>query len=360
MANRDEIQEDYLEEWNKQHGNEEPEEKEDPDTPEEEEVVEEPGEEPDTPDPDDKEDPPKEEEEVEEEDDPDEDFRKFIESQPNEELKEQARKHVQAIKSERGRTSALHKKLNATERLVQQLYQRGAVQPQEQPRASAPASAAPDKEPPKTRELPAKLKALKEKSPQFAELIDEVAKFHADASKEELQSLVEDQLKPLQEQQTQAQQALEWERLESMTSDLFDSEKTGVTAQDVINSEDFKAWLQIQQVQNPDVYQLALNAQSAGTFYLVLQKYETDYQAALAQIESQDKSKEVQGDPPANKDLSKGDELRQRRQEKLKKSHTAKSAKAAGDGKDVDNMDYKDLFDLYWGEDGKYRRQNRR
>lgn len=277
----------------------------------------------------------------------DDEYRAFIESQPTEELKERARHLVQGLKSADGRTSALHRQLNAREQLIQQLYQKGtsAKEPQ------APASSRQDGSAQKTSDqLPEKVKALKQKNPEAAEIIEEIAKYQSNLTLKQMQELIDKRLGSIEQEREGNKRTEEWNKVEQKAEQLFG--QYNLTAADIVRSEDFQAWLELKRVEEPGIYNLYATASDADTAYLILEKYEQEYQKAL---------KEAGVDQGTEEEShKKGDEIRSRRQ-KAKESNTGvKPSRAGTPTQDTSNLSYEEEWNLLWGPNGKLTKQRRR
>lgn len=347
---REAVDQSYVEEWEKQFGvkAQDPE----PDEPEiEEDEVEEqedPTPEPEAP----REEPaPKPQKQNEGGDEKpkskDDEYREFIDSQPSEELKEKARKIVQGLKSADGRTSSLHRQLRSKELLINQLYNQRPKPQTEQP---APTSSRQEPAQSQVAELPEKVKALKQKNPAAAEIIEEIAKFHSNASMKQMQEMIDSRLGNIEQERSTNAKVAEWNRLEDRAAELF--EKDGLSAADVIRSEDFRAWLELKKYEEPGIYKLYTQAKDADTAFLVLQKYEADYQAALANLPSEEREEITQS--------SKGDEIRQKREATRKQSTAMKPDRVATKSTNTSNLSYEEEWNMLYGPNGKYTKQNRR
>ena len=277
----------------------------------------------------------------------DDEYRQFIESQPTEELKEKARKYIQGLKSADGRTSSLHRQLNAREQLIQQLYQR---QPsQEKPSASTSSRQDGSAQKP-SGELPEKVQALKQKNPEAAEIIEQIAKYHSDLSFKQMQELIDQRVGGIEQEREVASKQAEWQRVEEKAKDLFG--QYGLTAADVARSEDFQAWLELKRAEEPGVYKLYSTAADADTAFIVLEKYEQEYQRALKEQGLDDAS--------TAETHNKGDEIRNRRQ-KTKESNTGvKPSRAGTPTDDTSNLSYEEEWNRLWGPNGKLTQQRRR
>lgn len=351
------VDEDYKAEWEKMHGNGE---EEEPTPPEEEkekelEQEEEPSQEEEESEEQEEEEAPSEKETPEKKAAPskDDEYQAFIDSQPTEELKERAKKLIQGLRTADGRASSLHRQLNERERMLQQVYQQRSEAALSQER-KAPTSARPDEAQAKPRELPDKVKALKERSPQAAEIIEEIAKYHSEATKEELERILDERLGRIEQEKQVQSQAAELERLEERSEKLFG--KYGMSASDVVRSEDFAYWLRKKQAEEPGIVKLYQTAQDADTAYLILEKYEKEYQEELARVESEERATTKSKSPDA--DPTKGDELRETRKERLKKAVTPKSSRATSPKRSLENLSEKEEFELLWGKDGIYRKKS--
>lgn len=294
---------------------------------------------------------PESEKESERSKNKDKEYREFIDSQPNDELKERARKLVQGLKSGDGRASALQRKLNSKEKLIEQLYrtpvpQTVQAQPVQSARQDEPAQAKP-------KELPEKLKALREKNPKAAEIIEEAAKHQSDITRQELENLIEDKLGSVTQKEAETAKALEIARLEEKAEDLFG--EYDMTALDVMQSEDFQYWLRIKQREEPGVYNLYASAKDADTAFLVLEKYDREWREAAAAFEKEQQESGNNNDLDSEK--ARADKLREKRKEKLNKSVTPASTRTAAGGKDsTDGLSYEEAWHRTLK---KWERQNR-
>lgn len=332
----------YEEAWNKTLDGEEPESEEEDQEQEETEDQEDEGQETDQ----EEEDKGEEQEETPEKPSKkskDDEYREFIESQPNEELKERARKIVQGIKSSDGRASKLQRDLNAKDRLLQQVYSS-----QNYPQQSAqvnPKSESARQEKPKQQpvELPEKLKALKEKNPAAAEVIEEAMRHAGDSARKELEALIEEKLSPINEKSAQSARQLELAKLEDMAAPLF--EKYEVSAIDVMRSEDFQAWLKIKQIEEPYVVKRYEKADNAGDTYLILEKYQREYEIEEARAAAEKQQEEKEEETP-NSDTAQADEIKRKRKERLKESVSTKSKQIATNlGDDGEGMNYAERWE---------------
>lgn len=277
----------------------------------------------------------------------DDEYRAFIDSQPSEELKEQARKIVQSLKTADGRTSSLHRQLNAKDLLIQQLYGSGSKAKQEPKAPTSPRQPAAPATPP---ELPEKVQALKKKNPAAAEIIEEIAKFHSSLSMKQMQDMIDERLGKIEQDREVSAKTLEWNRLEERASALF--EEDGMTAADVVRSEDFQAWLNLMRVHEPGIYKLYTEAKDADTAFLILQRYDQDYRAAVAQMQEQEGGSV--DTPP------KGDQIRQRREATRQQATGVKPSRVTSKPSDTSNLSYEEEWNLLWGPNGKYNKQKRR
>lgn len=351
MQTANEVNDEYLDEWEKQFGvqvkpdkpeenvqevEEESQEEQEPEVEEEVSTEEEPTES-DSPQQEGAEEQPAEQKEKSKDDE----YREFIDSQPNEELKEKARKIVQGLKSADGRTSALHRQLNAREQLIKQLHQRQSQHTQEPAAPTSARQGEPAQQ--KNQELPEKVRALKEKNPEAAEIIEQIAQYHSDKSVKQMQELVDSRLGTIEQDREVQQKQQEWQKVEDKAKDLFSP--YGLTAAQVAQSEDFQAWLQLKQAEEPGIYKLYETAEDADTAFLVLEKYEHEYREA-AKAAGIDESED-------NSSHNKGDEIRNRRQKNKAGGAGLKPSRAKSPTTDTSNLSYNEEFDLIWGNKGK-------
>lgn len=306
---------------------------------------------------------PEEEQEVEQEEQKEEPenqeeseedpYEALLEKVDDPELKKQVQHLVQSDRSQKGRVSALTKKLQK----IEEYYSNAISQAQasEANRSKpAPASTAP-KEEPKGREeeteLPPEVAALKETAPA----VYKAAKaLYESSSKKDLETVrkeYEERIKPLEESAVREANQREAQRLEQMAAELFDSENTNITVRDVIGSSDFAAWLRGQPQTIRQIYQ---NARTADEAILVLNKFENDYEYMRKLNEKTASHEEpAQNERKEKPSSSKGDELRAKRESTKQKSVSPKSKSAATAA--VDSTDYDAIFNHFWGQKGIYR-----
>lgn len=284
-------------------------------------------------------------------------YETLLDSVDDPDLKKKIQQLVQSDKSQKGRVSALTKKLNKLEE-----YYNNAVS-QAPAQASAPtgssdasASTAPEKRAVKEEEeeLSPEMAALKEKAPAVYSAMEKMAEAKSKKELEEARQEYEQRIKPLEESYKREANQREAHRLEEMASETFNTDETGISVRDVITSNDFAAWLRGQPQRVRDIYR---NASTADEAMLVLNKFENDYQY-MKKINDELNQEEATPRQERKKDSSaKGDELKQKRDKVKKKTVSPKSKSAATSA--VDSTDYDNLFDHFWGESGIYRTQRR-
>jgi hypothetical protein len=344
---REAIEQSHLDEWKKQFGGADDEQEKETPAPEE-EPEEEPVEEQEES-AEEEEGSQEEESEEQEEEKPkrtrtqDDEYRAFIESQPNDELKEQARKLVQGLKSSDGRLSAVQRRLNAREQLINQLYQQSPQsQPAEPPKASTSRSQDQKTEDPQPAdELPKKFKALKEKNPEAAEIIDEIAKFRSELTAKQIQEIIDSRLGKIEQKEQQNTLQQERQRLHDLTEDLF--RPYNMTAFDIMQSDDFRNWVALQQRENPAMYKLYQEANDANSAAFILRQYEHDYQEAARNAGLLDDEEQE------SVDRNKGDQIRQKREKSKSSGKAPKSARAGSPSKSREGLSYDEEWKLMWG-----------
>jgi len=275
----------------------------------------------------------------------DDEYREFVNGQPSEELKEQARKIVQSLKTSDGRTSSLHRQLNAKDLLIQQLYNSGSRAKREHSVPTSPRQETAQAQPP---ELPDKVKALKQKNPAAAEIIEQIAKHHSDLTKKQMQELIDERFGTIEKDREVATRVQEWNRLEERAADLFSND--GLTAAEIVRSEDFHAWLAIKRVEEPGIYNLYTQAKDADTAFLILQKYDQEYKTAIASM----------GSGTQEGHIPKGDEIRSRRESTRQQASGVKPSRIASKPSDTSSLSYNEEWNLLWGPNGKYTKQRKR
>ena len=267
-------------------------------------------------------------------------------------LKKDIQQLIQSDRSQRGRVSALTKKLNK----LQEYYNNAISQAPagEGARgAQAPASTAKKEEPEgrkEDEELPPEVAALKESAPAVYKAAKALYESSSRKDLDRVRQEYEERIKPLEESAVREANQKEAQRLEKMAAELFDSENTGITVRDVIGSSDFAAWLKGQPAGVRNIYR---NARTADEAILVLNKFENDYEYMSKLNEQLNPKQETQNERKEEPEANKGDELRAKRETRKKTSVSPKSKSAATAA--VDSTDYDKLFDHFWGESGVYR-----
>lgn len=281
----------------------------------------------------------------------DADYDSILDSVEDPDLKKKIQRLVQSDRSQKGRVSALTKKLNKLEEYYSNAIAASQAQPSRQPEEhKAPASTADDQSGRnESEEVSPEMAALKEKYPGVYAALEKMADAKARKGQEDLQRTIDERVRPIEESYRQEANRREAARLEQMAGELFDTEKTGITIRDVIVSEDFSSWLRGQTPQVRDFYKRASTAEEA---MLVLNKFENDYQY-MKSINDKLASYDSASDNKEEPDSTKGDKLKAKRDATKSKSVSPRSKSTPTTA--VDTSDYDSIFDRMWGEDGIYR-----
>ena len=181
------------------------------------------------------------------------------------------------------------------------------------------------------------LKRLQEDYPELGKQLSDIWAEHDASMKKDFS----DQLAPIQEARTADALASEHARLEAEASDIFNTNETGTYWKDVVQSEDFSAWLNMQPAFIQSTARTSDNAQDGID---VLRLYENDYQAAItAQAAPETTSND------ANEDATlRGDKLKAERQQR-KATTVSPGSKSAGTEADELAGDYEAQFNAMWG-----------
>lgn len=247
----------------------------------------------------------------------------WIEGLP-EEQKEMANRLKHEVLSDRGRVSALTRKNNE---IIQELAQA---------RSKTAVTEETDESDAQTK-LPDKLKQLQDDFPELGEQL--IAIFNEQAST--LKKDFSDQLTPIREELTADALASDKTLLEQEAADIFKTKETGIHWKEVVDGEDFAAWLNMQ----PEFVQNVARTSSVAQESIdVLRMYETDYQAAIeaqTAAETQDNTDETS--------TSRGDKLKAERQQR-KTNTVSPGSKTAGTDTDEIAGDYEAQFNAMWGK----------
>lgn len=267
-------------------------------------------------------------------------------------LKKEVQHLIQSDKSQRGRVSALTKKLTKSEEMYQNALRYREEQAQSKPtepkeEAQASASAAPEgrEEDP---QLPPEVVAIKEKHPAVYQAFKTLANMEntraVEQAKADILKELDSRFKPVEERFEREALTDEARRFETMAEELLDTEETGLTVGDVVRSQDFAKWIK---GQSPRIREFYKNAASADDGILVLNKFVSDTNY-LKKLDSQ-----INDSPKESPSSSKGDELKEKREARKKASAGTDNARAVTSGKD--SGDYESIFNSFWGDKGSYR-----
>lgn len=226
--------------------------------------------------------------------------------------------------SDRGRVSALTRQNNEIK--TELVQARSTVTPVQE-EASVTSTPQPSEN----------LKRLQEDYPELGKQLTDIWA-EREAS---LEKRFSDQLAPIQEARTADAVASEQARLETEAADIFNTKETGTYWKDVVQSEDFSAWLNMQPAFIQNTARTSDNAQDGID---VLRMYESDYQVATA---AQATPETPSND--ANEDATlRGDKLKAERQQR-KATTVSPGSKPVGTEADELAGDYEAQFNAMWG-----------
>ena len=243
-------------------------------------------------------------------------------------LPEEQREMAESLKhealSDRGRVSALTRKVNETAQELAALKAHSTVAPaSEEAVTTAPELSESEK-----------LKRLQEDYPELGKQLTDIWAEREATLRQEFT----DQLTPIQAARDADAIASDQAKLEQAAADIFNTEETGVYWKDVVQSEDFAAWLDMQPT---FIQKTARESNDAQDGIDVLKLYEDDYQAALAAQAAPDPSN-------SGVDTSQGDKVRAQREQR---QATTVSPESRPVGTDTDRIsgDYDSTFNAMWG-----------
>jgi len=242
-----------------------------------------------------------------------------------EEQREMAERLKHEVLSDRGRVSALTRKLNeTTSELVVAKAHSNTVAPANEEADVATA-----------QELPESLKQLQEDYPELGKQLAAIYQEQASTLRKEFS----DQIDPIIETQTTDAKALEQAQIEEAASDIFKTEETGVYWKDVVSSDDFSAWLSTQPVFIQDTARTSKDAKDGID---ILRMYESDYQAEVT------KQQESAEDDTTSKNTEQGDKIKAKRQQR-KATTVSPESKHVGTDADELTGDYDSMFNAMFG-----------
>jgi len=238
-------------------------------------------------------------------------------------LPEEQRELAEALRhealSDRGRVSALTRKINETATELARI------------KAHPPTTGSAEEKPAVAPTESEALSQLKSDYPELSKTLEAVMAERETSLKQEFDA----RLTPIQEGREADAKASAASQLEQKAAEIFDTENTGVYWKDVVHSEDFSAWLDTQPsfIQNT-----ARTTEDPAEGLDVLAMYERAYQAAVGAIPEDD----------TGTDTSQGDKIKAQRS-KRKVTTTSPDSKPAGsDSKDYSG-DYDAMFKAMWG-----------
>lgn len=242
-----------------------------------------------------------------------------------EEVRKQAESLRHSAESHQGRAVAFQRRLqDAQEQLDKYSRQ---VPPAEEKGGKPDEPAAPE---------PPEWAKLKEDFPEFAEAVDAIRA----QDRQRHEALIKEALSPIEQERHQRALREFQDNVTRGARNLFaadDAEFTWSDVKDVVDSDDFRAWLDMQ----PPPIQAAASTPNADSALYVLKQYHRDYHDAVALMQDQEAT-------PSNPPTSKADKVRQSRQKRLNKSNVP-PPKAADHNPDEVAGDYEAMFNARWG-----------
>lgn len=250
----------------------------------------------------------------------------WIDSLPDE-VKDEAERLKHSAESDRGRISAYNRQLRDLREELDRMKSRPAAPPA----ATAATATAPA-----VHELPEKFKQLKEDFPEFAEAVDSLREY----DRIEFEKQLEAKLQPLEQGRVRQQQHDFNSAVDEAAQEIFNTNETGTDWRDIVQGEDFTAWLRMQ----PRSVQEAATKPDASEAINVLTRYESDYQAAIANLE-REKTKDVS---EKNNQSNEADKLKAERAKRKKRS-VAPGSKPIISDPNAEGGDYEAEFNARWG-----------
>lgn len=260
---------------------------------------------------------------------PEDDPYAWIEKLP-EDVREKAVQLKNVAGSHYGRATAFQRRVDELNRELSRMKSRDAApadtkKPEDKSLASQSAA----------QETPKEWAKLQEDFPEFAEAVEAIRASDREAFNKQL----EEKLAPLEQTRLQQERQQFYDKVTDAAEEIFDTKKTGVSWTDVVEGEDFKAWLQMQ----PGSVQQAARLPDPNEAIHVLKMYESDYQAEvarMAQIETSASSNTEQS--------TEAEKVKQRRAKTKQQSVTPASKPVAADPSETDG-DYEAAFNARWG-----------
>ena len=245
----------------------------------------------------------------------------WIEGLPEEQREMAERLRHEAL-SDRGRVSALTRKVNE---ITTELA-----------KAHSDVAPAADAEPATAPEVIAseKMKQLQEDYPELGKQLTDLWAEQAASLRKDFS----DQLTPIQEARTADAQASAQQQIDSAAAEIFDTDNTGLHWQDVVKSEDFTAWLNLQPA---FIQTTARTSDDPQAGVDVLRMYETDYQAAIAAQASNSSNSD-------SEDKSQGDAVQAERNRR-KATTVSPESRPVGSDSDAVSGDHESMFNAMWG-----------
>lgn len=246
----------------------------------------------------------------------------WIESLP-EEQREMAERLKHTALSDRGRVSALTRKLDETNTELARA------------RSAQVAPAPEDVSAPNAQQLPESIQKLQEDYPELGKQLVDIFNDREAALKQEISA----QIDPIKEARDADARAADQALIEREAAEIFKTEETGTYWKDVVRSEDFTNWLDTQPTFIQNTARTSNDPQDGID---VLRLYENDYQAALAAQEAPSTN------DAAETPTTRGDALKAQRQQRQATTVSPGSKPASVDTDEITG-DYDSQFNAMWG-----------
>ena len=252
----------------------------------------------------------------------------WIDSLPEEARNKATLMRNQAL-SHQGRATAFQRRVEELQQELRRLEKARAEEPADR-KPKGTESAAP--------EMPEKFKQLKEDFPEFAEALEEIQT----TERERYEQLLQRRLEPLEVERAQKERSQFEEAVSRAAEEIFHTNETGVHWKDVVNGQDFAAWLHMQP---KSVRQAASIPDPAEAIY-VLRRYEEDYQREVERL-GLNQPPQAENTGPSE-EVTRAEQLKRERAERKRKS-TAPGSRPAETDKESEGFDYYAEFDRQWG-----------
>lgn len=253
----------------------------------------------------------------------------WIDSLP-EEVRDQARALRNQAASHQGRATAFQRRVNELQDELRRLEKARADQPADRTSKETESAA---------QKRLKKLEQLKEDFPEFAEALEEVREYE----RQEVNRRLQETLRPYEEQQARQRADAFQAAVDAEAAKIFNTQETGVHWKQVVEGDDFLAWLEMQ----PKSVQQAARTPDPQEAIFVLRRYEDDYQRAVKELGLDQSDKDTSQNSDSNK-TSRAKQLKEERA-KRKATSTAPASRPADGNRDKSGGSYEDMFEAMWG-----------